>query len=289
VDHYRRPPGTHPGFVDDLDDAAYVDLRLRIKDSRQNLAEYVGEAWETFDMFSRAGEKVVDTIRKVRDSAGTQKRYKRPKGGWFRIPRNWRRWIRKIPATWLVSAFVLSPTLSDAAEAYERAQTWSTRPLKRRIVVTKRKLVDVSVPGAGDGECSHTGVLSKRFIVYVTYSPTVRDSDTTFGNPLEAVYAGVPFSWVLDYFSNVGDFLSSLDAMTGVTSVTGTRTTLESRRTWDTAVGVGQALEEPGVYNYSRYERSVLYSIPVGGVNWKPSGSWRRLTNLSAVLASFRL
>lgn len=284
----RYPTPAFPAFTDDLAGIALVDLRLKIKDYQQNLADYVGEARETFDTFAAAGEKVVDTVRRVKRYAGTGATFRRPGGKLFSIPKDWRRWIKKVPATWLVTAFVLLPALKDAEVAVERAQTWDTKPLKRRIVVTKRKELEAETSGTYGGSITHKGVLSKRYVVYVTYQPDL--GSVTAGNLGEAIWAGLPFTWVLDYFATVGDWLSSLDAMSGVSSFTGCATTLERRYSFDNRRMTSKTqVLEPGTFEQVSYKREVLSSIPQGRPSWNPSGSWKRLTNLSAVLASFKL
>lgn len=287
VEQVRTPVKVCPAIIDDLDATGLTDLRLKIKDVRQNLAEYVGEFKETCDMFLAAGDRVVDTVRTVRKHAGSKKPFKAPDGRIFRIPKDWRSWIKKIPGAYLVSAFVLVPTLSDANDALEKANALRVRPIRRRIVVTKKKELDESVAGAAGGECSHTGQLSKRWIVYVTYSHEL--GDFTWGNPLEAIWAGVPFSWVVDYFINAGDYLSSMDAMTGVVSAHGVTTTKEVKHSWDTSYGAGWTVLKPGRYSYLRFERKILTSIPMGSVSWEPSGSWKRLSYLSSVLLQLKL
>lgn len=285
---------------DDIgNDALVTPILLGIKDSSMNLAEFIGEYRETVDMVSSGVKKVVEVIRDIRDVA----RGKRPKTGVFArrpyryfTPRNWKKKLRVLPSAMLLSDFGLAPMIDGATEALSTWDTRATKPIIRRITLSRSKMTDIGDTGSGwDDAFSGTRITSKRAIVYVRYDPA-RDLAYTAGNILEANWAAIPFSFLVDKFVNVGDWLSSLDAMDGVMTTAGTITTKITQDTWHEELPVtwraaGWYLKTAGSTHYESYRRDLLGWLEPTSVapRWNPSGSARLLRDLTGILASFNL
>jgi hypothetical protein len=277
-------------------------VRLGIKDQSMNLADFIGEYRETVDLFGSAVKGVVDTVRNIRDTV----RGRRPKTRTNVFGRavkeygftktNWHRRLKYLPSAVLMSDFGLAPMVDSAREALDVWNTRASLPLIRRITASRRE--KSSQPGF---EYGYTGkyesacIESKRAIVYVRYDPE-RVQAYTAGNPFEAYWASIPFSFLLDRFINVGNFLSSLDAMVGVLECQGTITT---KKVWDAYseqiptswAASGYKVVRPGLIKWRSYQREVIGQLDLLPVlpSWDPSGSARLLRDLTAILASFHL
>jgi hypothetical protein len=297
---YIEPCATEP--VVSLSNSDLVTgIRLGVKDKSMNLAEFIGEYRETVEMVASGVEGVVDIIRGVRDVVRgkvprnrnvfgrTAKKYGLTK-------RNWKRRLKGLPSSLLLADFGLSPMVDGASEALDAWNTRATKPLIRRVTLSRR--VTDKVPGF---ETGYTGkyesscITSKRAVVYARYDPA-RVQAYQAGNPFEAYWASVPFSFLVDKFVAVGSFLSSLDAMDGVIEMAGTITT---KKIWDAYseqvpsswLTTGWVLEEPGLIHWRSYQREVIGQFDLLPVlpGFRPSGSARLLRDLTAILASFQL
>lgn len=269
----------NPGFTTgSLAPSCNVDARNKIKKISYNMAETIGEYRETVDMVTKTGHWVFDEARRA---------YKK-------LPSSLRRkWaILDVPSAYLLSSFGLVPTLSTINDACANLGTLATKPIKRRVIVTRSASQERTYKdGVGIGSAVTREWESRRLILYVTYDPA-SVSEFTAGNPLEAAWAATPFSWVVDYFINVGSWLSSLDAVKGVQSVRGVEVLRSGHRTVDdrvTTVAKGWRNVKPGLRYETRYTRNVVSSIPNAYTpEWRPSGSFRRLSYLLAIAAGFK-
>lgn len=255
-----------------------TDLRLKIKEISYNMAETIGEYRETVDLVTSTGRQVFSEARRL---------YKRlPK----RVKRRFS--LLDIPATYLFSSFALVPTLATVHDACQALNASATQPLRRRVVVTRRATQTRFYQDAlklGEARCEEWE--SRRGIYYVTYDPA-SIAPLTAGNPAEALWAALPFSWVVDYFINVGSWLSSLDACKGVQAIRGTETLISGHRFSDyrvTTTATGWYVSRPGRGMRNCYTRIVQNSVPVDfHPEWRPSGSFRKLSYLLAIAAGFK-
>jgi hypothetical protein len=276
-----------------VDSDLYTPLRLGVKDVSMNLAEFIGEYKDTCTTVATGFKAVVDTVRFVRDVArGKRARptfMKRRYGGL--TSKNWKRYLGRLPSAMVATDFGISPMIQGVSDALD---TWDKRallPLKRRITATRteEKRHEVAETVYYEGEYSSVTRQSRRGIIYVTYTPDV--GAFTSGNILEAGWAAIPFSFLLDKFVDVGGFLSSLDAMSGTLGMVGTITTRTVNSVFSTQIarGTGKKLISPGKLSYVGFQRTVITDLPLTLPSWKPSGSYRLLRDLTGILASFHL
>lgn len=297
---YIEPCTTEP--VVSLSNSDLVTgIRLGVKEVSMNLAEFIGEYRETVEMVSSGVKGVVDICRGFRDviRGRTPRRtniFGRKAREYGLTKRNWKRRLKELPSSVLLADFGLSPLVDGASDALDAWNTRTTKPLIRRVTLSRR--VTDSVPGFTNGyvgKYESSCITSKRAIVYARYEPNKVQAFTA-GNPFEAYWASVPFSFLVDRFVNVGSFLSSLDAMDGVIELAGTITT---KKLWDAYseqvppswLTAGWFIVEPGLIHWRSYQREVIGQLDLLPVlpGFRPSGSARLLRDLTAILASFNL
>lgn len=238
-------------------------LRNKIQDDKVSFADNIGE-WR-------------ESVKLAEDAAGMFKRaWKTTKTLW-RLRKNRRAmywWFRKgfgrDPANKfelkdayqvdLLLQFGIKP-LCD--QAYDSAQQLNRiLALKRRLQVTLTSENRVRKMGTFGGEFLTINRRSVRAIAYVTYDSNSREF--TAGNLGEALWAGTRLSYLVDWWWNFGSYLSSFNAMNGVTSCRGvacirdTSTGQDKRRTLSASATV-----RPGKVVYKAYQRTAFTSIPL--------------------------
>lgn len=194
--------------------------RNKVKGLRLDLSSYVAEVRETADLATNIVRNVVGAVKYVR-----KRKYKRAfnqlvKGG-RSGPFNW----GDVSAAWLLSNFAYGPMFNDLADHLAAIPAAELRDLLIRIVATDERMMSTSYENTSSSV--HTA-LSERVktrdvaIGYVRLLPSWRTF--TGGNPLQSIWEGVPLSFVVDYFTNVGDYLANIDALDGVEVAAGTIT-----------------------------------------------------------------
>lgn len=133
----------------------------------------------------------------------------------------------KIPQGWLYYHFGIKPTINDissavddfvrrkAAMAYEYGGI--ARGYARHTIKQKGNLQLYNYTPCEYGDYDHVIIRSVRVAIGVRPKPSFIGRLSTLGitNPPEAIYNGLPFSWLLDYFTSFGDWLGALDSNVG--------------------------------------------------------------------------
>lgn len=263
-----------------------LDMRTKIKDLSVNLGQSVFEYRETASLFKRGASAVYDAWRCAK-SLGTKRR------ACSKLKKRFKNLdIHSVASAELTIAFGIAPLLGDIHASLEQLQTALSKPLIRRMVVTKSARADV-VTSYGDqsGKAHWKLTRSNRAVVYVRLNPN--HCDFTMGNPLEVAWELVPFSFVVDWMIPVGDYLSALDALKGVDSITGTLTEKLYRTGRDDRLGYHSGnpawpmdfVQQVGRAHRVYHEREVLSSIPLPRVpTWNPSKSWKSVMHGAALL-----
>jgi hypothetical protein len=279
-----------------------VDMRLKIKEASYNMADTIGEYRETVDLFGSSVKHVVREAENAYDRLPRVFRRKvkmlsTPVGLLFRGIRGEsalmkKKWVvADIPSTYLGASFALAPTLSTVHDAMVAVGRHANGPIKKRFVCRSSATNTDTIPGIYKGEALREIYHSRRLICYVSYDPASL-TDWTAGNPAEALWAALPFSWLVDYFVNVGDYLSSLDAMKGILSIRAVETHRVHAFQLDSRVNTSSksSVTKAGAWTIDAYKRTVSNSLPLPTLPvWKPSVSWRKLTYPVAILASLKL
>lgn len=305
-----------PSYKDTLRNEALIDALINLKDQKFNtgvaLAEASGVATMAAD-FMRSVTKIRrDFING--DLRKAYSRFRRKYGfiSWSAFKRQYgaslgrAELLSKLPNTWLYYHFGVKPTLADIHAAHE---DWF-----RRHAVPGRNTLDGTVRGSakyrserrGDGGGAYPHAVDLHQLdrqsmrVYLTVRPKnefiARLAQQGVTNFPEAVWNGIPFSWAVDYFTSMGDWLSVLDAGMGYefgkTVESYLRRTSHRCDRWDmAAVGVASVSLSPYVDVRTTLERRVVTELypPMYRVlpKMKLKGpSVKQFANLLSVFAS---
>lgn len=163
------------------------------------------------------------------------------------------------------------------------------KPRIRRLQVTVKDKAKKSYPGP-TGSLRIEGTRSVRAIAFVRYD--VGSSEFTRGNLGESLWAGIPVSFVIDWFFDVGSYLSSFNAMNGVESFTCVKCIREEvKQIDDRILWNGAELIQPCTAKYKSFERQVIGSLPFSdppSLKLPDSELWERLWTLTEILGSLR-
>lgn len=245
-------------------------LRLQLKSLKVNLGEDLAEYRQTASMFSDAAHGI--------------------KNAWdaYRGLRRRRRITPcAIPAANLIYSFGVAPLVGTVYDSVERLRSTLDDPTFVKVVQSAKKTVSVN-QGLGIGTVTGKQTRSSFAQLYVKYD---RGSFNNFtvGNPLEIAWELVPYSFVIDYMIPIGDALSALDALVGVSGIYGTVTHRDSASGSYTESNYGSDWTEvrniPATGKYRGHSRELITSVPMPGFpNWRPSASWHKLRNAVALL-----
>jgi hypothetical protein len=291
---YSRTIPTSPALNYALTDAEVTQaMRLKIKDRMVNLADTIGEYKECITMAAapfKAMYDVVMDVRKARELAKKRKS-KRIKVGknMYRRKATMARQLQLLPATVLVSDFGLSPSIDLLDEVVTRWNARLSHPFVVRVDVTRSDGAVQTIPGK-KGRQRAEGFCWKRGVGYVDLK-SLNDRQFTSGNIAEALWAGIPFSFLVDKFVKVGDWLSSFDALEGVNFLGGTITTRVRYMLTDTRVTATDTAtttytnKHEGRGYYKSHKRTVIGTLSVGRPYYNPYPGVRVLRDLVSILA----
>lgn len=231
-----QPNWEPSSVIDELRNQALIDALTNLKDQKFNAGVAIAEASGIATMVTDC----VRTVTKVRrdfirgDFRKAYQRFRKKYGGesWSSFRRrystslNRSEILSKVPNTWLYYHFGLKPTVSDIHAAHEDWYRRNAVPGRNTLGTTVRGQAKHVSRANGQWRTSHmitaedmamTDVQSMRTYLYVTPKDEflARLSQMGVTNFPEAAWNGTPFSWMIDYFWSVGDWLSVLDAGMG--------------------------------------------------------------------------
>jgi hypothetical protein len=195
-----------------------------------------------------------------------------------------------ISAAWLFGQFALGPALSDLVKGLTALPDELMRDLVVRVVAFDSDVnrysweetftsLDLAISGYNRRKVKAVG--------YIKLLPNWKSY--TWGNPLEAIWEGIPLSFVFDYMLNVGDYLSSLDALDGVQVMGGTVTYKDRMFYRSEVIGyddgfLGCTTVQTGSFVETATERRLMDfgpSMPV--LRFENGASVKRLLNMLAI------
>lgn len=242
-------------------------LRLKLKNMKVNLASAIVEYRDTARMFVRAAKGVNAAVRCV-VSRGKRCRFRQV------------HWC-DIPASYLEATFGLKPLFQDVMDSIDALEGRLAKPVYFRTAVkAQTKYKD---------EKQGVGVTTELAIAYT--KPNSSFTHFTSGNIAEMAWEAIPYSFVVDYTIGIGDWLTSLDALSGLDFVTGCvvrkhKYLMQPESHIPTA---GREWETVPSYYYHSHEREVISSIPYPPRPiFDPSKSWYAIVNGIALLANLR-
>jgi hypothetical protein len=256
-----------------------LKVRRKLEDEVVSLGESLFEYRETCGMFVAAANTVVDAWKQYR-------KLKRLKFGRMLN-------IRDVAATEVISVLGINPLLGTVYDVCDVLQNRLEEPVYRKVVANVAQEDRRSITQYG-GVTEGTWKTSQRAILYFDLDVEARRIE--IGNPLEIAWELVPFSFVVDWFIPIGDWLGSLDALKGVKQVWGTVTQRQSYTGTDSSrtdyLGLNDLKQKvlvPGAITAAYHKRWVQNSVPVPVPRWwKPSASWKKLMTASSLLYLLR-
>lgn len=225
----------------------------KILDRKVNLAQAVAEGQKTIDMVASAATKIAKTLRNLRKGnlAQAARDLTGSKAG---APRG-----SSVAKNWLELQYGWKPLLSDIYGACETLAARTQPPiLKFRAKATtsdsKRVYVDSSHPNeSGTVTNKETGYTStaKIVVAYAMGSQTPRTmSQLGISDPLSLAWELLPYSFVVDWFLPVGDYLASLGYDTGLSFRMGSEVRI-SKNCWE--VNMESRTKDFGNGTFSRF------------------------------------
>lgn len=266
-------------------------LRNKLQDDKVSYADSIGEWRESVKMLGQ-GASIIKRAFKATKRLFKSRRRVRGLNRWFKTvfgkPASSKWELMDAVSVDLCIKFGIEPTanvLWDTASAMNRYLLKS-----RRLQVTHVRKGKRSYTGWGEeGELLVEGTISTRAIAYVTYD--MNNRSFTSGNLAESLWAGTSLSFMVDWFWNVGSYLSSFNAMNGVTSLSGVLCHREVVKGTDTRRKSGDSCQTPGTYTHTAYWREMLGDIPYANLpqpSLPTTDLWGRLLSSIEVLASMR-
>jgi hypothetical protein len=245
------------------------EVRLRIKDLSVNLGTSLVEYRETADMFQEFARGVRNAYRSYRKIRKGRLAYD----------------LCSVASAHLTNTYGVTPLAQTLADGIGRLNNRLERDITRRVVVTSRDSDSFRFDRDNGVEYNCRRTKSQRAIVYVKLKPQnvvhgLSLNDFTLGNAPELLWEKVPFSFVVDWGTDVGSYLSALDALKDVESLFGTLTT-KRRYSHKSIRGPGGArITHPEIMKYHDHEREVITTIPMPRLpTFSPSKSYRRIAN----------
>lgn len=182
-------------------------LRSSARDSGVNLAQMLAEYEQTASLFVDCARTV---YRLTRDLKARNFR---------RMGLDFRFWNRKLSNAVLQYQYGISPLISDINDSIEALKNASVKPLYIRSKASKKNRDRIVYPQPAsfywpatdtviDVEYSVSG-----WSVFMMNNEALHSTLGSYGftNPLALGYELIPYSFVLDWWINVGEFLASLD------------------------------------------------------------------------------
>lgn len=226
--HWRLPgiPGSDPS----LQSALVMKALASVKDEKINVAVALAEMGDTIKMIAKHSVKIRQAFSAAR------------RGNWKRaydilgIGRNYKQGRRDLASGWLEIIYGWLPTLGDIYGAVDELNR-KVQQEGYTIVGRARSQYDVSATAIVPrfyrwGFCSAqittqvaTSVTQKVSLWYRLDMPGLqRAAAIGVLNPFTIAWELTPFSFLVDWFSSIGDWLASIDATVGLSYMGGTHT-----------------------------------------------------------------
>lgn len=256
--------------------ACITDVRNKLKGQRVNLAVAFAELGQTIDMFTSAATQAVKLYRELRHGLkSAAKKFRR----W-----NQRDQLQEAAANvWLTYTYGVKPLISDLNGLLYEAETARPYVVKVRAQRSAEKFFSTRAYLAMTDSYYYrlaSCTTSVRVKAIGVINNPAANLFTRLGltNPAELAWEIIPYSFVFDWFVNVGDVLSSLDALVGYDHVSA-------------ALGVKSKYVENCGYG-AQYKRETLSrsptTIPPQFFSWEPTLTKQRLLSACALLAQAR-
>lgn len=256
------------------DDDTDMKLRLAIKKESINLGTALAEYRKSAKMFGSAASAVVNAWKVFKG--------KRPRQ--ILTP-------CMIPATHLIYTYGVAPLVSDVYNSVEELALRLGFPVRKRYFAHATGMSKQTSSATSDGmekKIDARMSKSKRVTAYVEFDLENASRFTT-GNPLEIAWELVPYSFVVDWMFSIGDYLSSLDALRAVSTmsvstVTKVKYNHNVKLKFTNTHGVTYS-NHNGVRTFESHRRDIGHTLPLPSLpTYKPSTSYKAVINGLALL-----
>lgn len=277
--------------------SAIADANSRVRDQRAGLAETLSEVGKTIDMCTGLVSTVVRAVRQVRrkkffEAARTLGLSRVPKG--VSPKRDW-------AGNWLEYRYGWLPLYSEVYGLMTLAYDFGKTPKVCHATGHAQDLWKSSstVDGSGtmttDGgpgayKITRTTTYDCSYVINYIYTieneTLLQASRLGLGNPAGIAWELVPFSFVVDWFINVGDVLDTLLLWKGKTFLSGSMSRTMRYTVTEVGKGVKFAFSSPpsAERNGCYFGRSVLSSPPPLGFRVNPNLTTNRFFDALALL-----
>lgn len=218
-------PGTYPNVPssDNLLTRSVTAALLKLKGKGPNLGVLIGERHETARMFINAATAVSQAYRAFRRN--------NPKD-WAKVLKHDVAGTSKWPSSWLAVQYGVKPFVSDVQAAAEFANKLAQ---VRPPVVTVKGAAKLKYtnqfnadPGTGGFMMKCSDEIDYSAFVRLDYvqSSPLESSLSSLGitNPFLVAWELLPYSFVADWFIQIGDYISTWDAAFGYQFLSGSNT-----------------------------------------------------------------
>jgi len=196
-------------------------LWTAVKDQKLNLAQDLAEYKQVQKMFVNNATTVVKALRD----------FKRGKfsNGLKTLGLTPKQTRSSVSNRWLEYQYGIRPLMQSLYGAAEELNVALQRPRVRKLSVSKtehdRKVI-VTDLGPPTGKCTMDASWDVRCRVNAwLLQDSLAACRLGITNPVDLVWELIPYSFVVDWFIPIGDWLNSLDAVVGLNGVWGTVTT----------------------------------------------------------------
>lgn len=218
---------------------AHLDtkFRLKVKDQMVNIAQMYGERKQTANLLATTAGRIASSFGNLKrgNFAGAARvlglsvrrdRNSRYRERWERDPQ------RAAAAGWLELQYGWVPLLSDVYGSAELIAQKVARHYKERVsasVTVYRKTMSRSAT-----QVVTVAEMTETRKIYAWFGPPANShtlAQIGLTNPAHLAWELLPYSFVVDWFIPVGNYLSSLDADLGTNFIKGGRTTFKKATT----------------------------------------------------------
>jgi hypothetical protein len=258
---------------------AITKLRNKVKDQKVNLVQAYAERAQTANLIAVTAARIAASVTSLRHGdfrrAADALGIKAPKRARKRFAKAYaKNQSKAISNGWLELQYGWSPLLGDVYGSCELLAQKITREVANKATAQHSVLMEDVVTSnvINDGRltterrCEYT----VKYTVYFSSSSDALHTLAQVGitNPALIAWELMPWSFVVDWFTPIGNYLQSLDATLGLKFHKGCRTIFMRQFN----------------YGISRYDKSTKVTRNIEGV---AEGTWRKTTCVRQILTDF--